>query len=63
METSAKEPPKKSPHKIILELGQSVTQQNNRLSCNICGKDFDGQYKLKRHMQSHTGIKGKYSFD
>ncbi len=63
METSSEEPHKKSPHKIILEVGKSVIQQNNRLPCNFCGKIFDGQYKLKRHMQSHTGIKGKYLFN
>lgn len=40
--------------KLMSQLGQSTFHKH---SCDTCGKVFDGQYKLKRHMQSHTGLK------
>ena len=44
----------------ITELVANAAQEGqtmNDFSCNICGKEFDGMYKLNRHLVTHTGIK------
>ncbi|KAK6017702.1 zinc finger, C2H2 type, partial [Ostertagia ostertagi] len=31
--------------------------EETKISCNVCGKIFNAQYNLNRHMPVHTGVR------
>ena len=49
-------PAMENPHFLLANPVQNE-QATNQFKCNICGKEFDGMYKLNRHLVTHTGIK------
>ncbi len=40
-----------------IPIGNGITQQRTRISCEICPKTFFNKSSMKRHLRIHTGAK------